>query len=310
MPLDPRKLAGRLLRPLTLRLKQSAKENLGRMLLPFRPDLRQRIEAQGLARYRSHLRDDTLAERLVLAALLARHSRRDPQDVARAHRAYWTSEEVVAHHVTLAERFSSAFLGKHFPMVEALETLLDGGRYHTLCEIGCGSGLVLDYFAKRWPALRALIGLDLSNEQTALNKRSYADARLRFVAADASAWIPEEAEAGTVFVTYDGVLQYFTEAALDSLLRALAGRGPIGFAIIEPIASDYDLDNEERSRLFGGEMSFSHNYPLMFARAGFRTRWRRELPEGRYLMMIATLGDDRAYDCDDPSDQTPAISKP
>ncbi len=295
MSLNSRTAAGGLAR-LKQRVKQSAKQILGRLLLPLRPDLRRRIEARNLERYRSHFRDAPLAERLVLAALLARHNASGTQSaVAESHRRYWESADALKHHISLETRISHVSGGQHHALIVALDQVVAGDRYHALCEIGCGSGLVLDYLGRRWPNLQGLIGLDLSSEQVASNRNRFSEPRLRFDAADASVWISAHAEAGTIFVTYDGVLEHFTEPALETLLRTLAARTPVCFALIEPIAPDYDLDREEHSRLDGGEMSFSHNYPRAFAKAGFHIRWLQELPKGRYLMLIATAGDDSTY---------------
>lgn len=297
MSLDPRSTAGGFSSRLKKRLKKIAKEVAGRFLLPFRRELRRKIEAHGLHRYREHFREVPLSERLVLAALLARHNASATQGtIVESHRRYWASPDAVEHHTSLESRISHASPGgKHYPLLEALDRLVAAGSYHTLCEVGCGSGLLLDQLARRWSNLRELIGLDLSVEQVARNRKRYSDPRLRFDAADASAWIPANAEPGTIFLTYDGVLEYFTEPALEAVLRSLAARPPICFALTEPIAPDYDLHQEEHSRLFGGEMSFSHNYPRVFAKAGFRVCWQQELPQGRYLMLIATAGDDDAY---------------
>jgi SAM-dependent methyltransferase len=295
MSLDPRATATGLSSRLKRRLTKVAKETAGRFLLPFRPDLRRKIEAQGLERYSGHFREVPLAERLVLAALLARQNASGAQStIVDAHRRYWASPDA-APYTSLESRISHVSAGgKHYPLIEALDQIVAAGGYHTLCEIGCGSGLVLDHLGRRWPNLRELVGLDLSAEQVARNRQHFSDPRLRFDAADATAWIPSQAQAGTIFLTYDGVLEYFTEPALEAVLFSLAARPPICFALVEPIASDYDLDREERSRLFGGEMSFSHNYPHAFVKAGFRIRWQQEIP-GRYMMMIATAGDDNAH---------------
>jgi len=281
-------------------LKRSVKARVGRVLLLFAPELRRRIEDCGVDRYLSHHRKTTLIERLVLEGLISLHTSLGKANaVVRSHHDYWAGDLAVAHHRGLQRRFASAFLGRHYPVIEALDRALATGRYEAFCEIGCGSGLVTDYVAKRWPSLRKVIGLDLSEEQVALNRKHYANPRLHFVAADASEWIPKNAEPGTVFFTYDGVLEYFPEETLLALLRALALRGPVCFAIVEPISADYDLDRETKSRLFGGEMTFSHNYPKLFAEAGFSIRWRQEIPAGRYLMMVVSVDADEPFNRND-----------
>lgn len=292
MPLSSPTGSSRSLVPRRGRLKRLVKVLLGRALLVLRPDIARRFETGGVDGCCSRSRDTSFGERLVLAVLIARRAAPGAQsEIADAHRKFWSSAKAVEHHGASAEHsFRTAFLGPHFPMVEALQRELSSGEYHTLCEIGCGSGQVINFMAQRLPELRAFIGLDLSEVQVALNTRHYDDPRLRFVAADATTWIPEHAVGGFAFLTYGGVLEYFPEPVLKAVLRTLAARPPICFALVEPIASDYDLENEVQSRLFGGEMSFSHHYLRAFSEAGFRIRWQKELVPGRWLMMVASLG--------------------
>ena len=66
---------------------------------------------------------------------------------------------------------TATFSAANAPFVEAFREVLAKGRYHTLCEIGCGSGLVLNDLAHRLPQLDTLWGIDLSEQQTARNWR-------------------------------------------------------------------------------------------------------------------------------------------
>lgn len=269
--------------------KRQIKAALGSIILAARPDLKRKLGAFEMSRYRTHYREVSLIDRLAMQALIARHTLTGAQeDVARAHREYWASSAVTEHHATLEQRFESSFLGKHYPILEAMDRLIATGKYHTLCEIGCGAGFVSDYVAKRWPSLRKVIGLDLSAEQIEQNRKRFVNQRLQFEAADATAWITENAEPGMLFFTFDGVLEYFPETTLSNLLQTLAAKAPVAFALVEPIAHDYDLAIEMHSRMFGGEMSFSHNYFHLFAGTGFYVRWQQELPRDRYLMIVAT----------------------
>ncbi len=274
------------------RVKRATKGILGRMLATLRPDIARKIEAGGIDAYLSHFRDESLVERLILEAVIARRQAEGATaGLVQSHTEYWASDKALAFHGRIGRRLETGLLGDHAPLVAALKDVLATGQYHTLCEIGCGSGDLISYFARELPALRELVGIDLSPEQVARNRQRHLDPRLRFVAADANTWIPENIESGTAFLTYDGVLEYFSEPALEALLRAIAAHPPACFAIVEPIAPDFDLDAEAHSRLFGGEMSFSHNYPRAFTAAGFRVRWQGEVPRARYLMLVASLGE-------------------
>jgi SAM-dependent methyltransferase len=272
------------------RLKQAVKVQIGRILMTLMPRLRRKVEDQGLQKFRFNFREATLVERIVFAAVTDRlDSQGVHEPLAEAHRTFWSSERSIDYHKTREARIASDLLGEHLPMVEALEEVLATGRFRALCEIGCGSGYVIDHLAKRWHRLEAFTGIDLSADQIRLNKGNFANPKLNFVAADAADWIDANATPGTAFLTYSGVLEYFTEPALATMLKRLAKCGPVCFALLEPIAREHDLDADPRSHLYGNERSFSHNYPRLFKEAGFTIRWRQELFTHRFLMMVATI---------------------
>jgi SAM-dependent methyltransferase len=173
-----------------------------------------------------------------------------------------------------------------------LQKLIDTPQslYRTLCEIGCGSGLVLEDLAKRLTQLDAFIGLDLSPDQTQRNRERAVDHRIRFEAGDATVWIPEHASSGTVFLTVAGVLEYLPRHKL-SLLFETIGRtlAPSVIAVIEPIPADYDLEKEIDSRPYGPEHSLGHNYPHLLRAAGFDIRFQQvqKLDRSTHLLVVA-----------------------
>lgn len=266
------------------RMRRLVKAMLGTILAGLRPDIVHRLDTGAAPRTRS--------ERLVLAGLVARC--RAAGDMARLmpqHLRYWQSESAVLFHAATEARARDQFGRVHSYAPEMLGELVRISRAQTLCEIGCGSAHALVQFGAALPQLRRLIGLDLSAEQTAINRARYADPRYAFVDGDACRWIPDHAEPGWVFLTYGGVLEYLSEAALGALLRDIAGRAPTALMLIEPIATDYDLAREAHSRPYGDELSLSHNYPRLLAQAGFRELRREERMDGhlRWLAMTATV---------------------
>ncbi len=272
------------------RLKQAVKIQIGRILMTLMPGLRRKVEDQGLQKFRFNYREAPLVERIVFAAVTARlDSQPVHEQLAAAHRTFWSSERAIDYHKSLAARIANGLLGEHLPLVEALEEVLATGRFRELCEIGCGSGYVIDHLAQRWPGLEKFTGIDLSADQIRLNQGNFTNPKLNFVAGDAAAWIDANATPGTAFLTYSGVLEYFTEPALATMLKRLSRSGPVCFALLEPIAREHDLDADPRSHLYGSERSFSHNYPRLFKEAGFTIRWRQELFTHRFLMMVATI---------------------
>jgi len=271
---------------MTRRARSLIKLQLGRVLSWLRPDIVRKLEAS-TETWRPAAWSASRVERLIREALIAKHiADRDEEALTQSHKKFWTGDRAVEFHATVRGREQS-FLGEHYVLVEELERVLAGGRYERLYEIGCGSGFVANHLAERMTMLKDVVGVDLSPKQVAINRQSYSNSRLSFVAADATIWIPENAAPETAFVAYGGVLEYFSQPILEEMLRRIAAHPPVCFALMEPIAPDYDLSRETQSRLFGNEMTLSHNYPHLFAEAGFRVHWQKDLPRARYLMMIA-----------------------
>jgi hypothetical protein len=93
-----------------------------------------------------------------------------------------------------------------------------------------------------------------------------------------------------VFLSHNGVLEYFLREELASLFADIGTRlRPSIASISEPIAVDYDLERETASRPYGDEHSFSHNYVHLLEGAGFRMLHRSEFREGshRLLRLVA-----------------------
>jgi SAM-dependent methyltransferase len=225
------------------------------------------------------------ADRLIVGAMVHRAVRqRKPIDqFAYLHQRMWSSDTITAYHAVVEERFTRWFIPHQSMVVDALERELarQPGRFHTLCEIGCGSGLTLDYLSKRLPAagVRKFIGLDLSPAQVANNSARFSDATCSFVAADACTWIPANAGPGWILFCCGGVLEYLPESVLDGLLAATAdGRmAPVRWAIVEPLDGSHDLTEDPVSRLCGMEQSWSHHYPHHLRRAGLTIHYQHDL---------------------------------
>ena len=269
------------------RLKRLVKRQLGWGLSRLRPDIVRKIESR-LETERMPGSADSLIERLVLEAEIARHMAAHEEEVlVRSHKAFWSGDRALVFHGAANDRLERNFFGKHKELLENLQYFLGQGRYERLCEIGCGSGFLTNALMERFPMLTEVVGIDLCAKQAEMNRARYSNPRLHFVAADATAWVPEHARSATIYLTYDGVLEYFTQHELEGMLRSIAGHEPVCFALMEPIAFDYDLETEIQSRLFDSDMSLSHNYPRIFREAGFRVHWQKDLPRERYLMMVA-----------------------
>jgi O-methyltransferase involved in polyketide biosynthesis len=134
------------------------------------------------------------------------------------------------------------------------------------------------------------VGLDLNDVALARAcARLGPQARARFVQADGAQWIAANRAPGTVLLTNGGVLEYFAPESVDGILAALAATGPSAVVLIEPLDPAHDLATMPDSRIFGREDSFSHNYPVRLARAGFRIVRQEEVqtPPIRWLIVVA-----------------------
>lgn len=206
------------------------------------------------------------------------------------HARFWRSANDGAWYQRTAHRFESWFLREHGEFIEAVVRAVAGDpRWVHFWEIGTGDGRVLEYFAGRLPGVGDFTGIDLNEARIARN-RSARSGRLRFVCADAAAFVREHGQPGSVLLTNAGVFEYFAPAVLAELFAHVGERlAPGGLALIEPLADDMDLDRESASRPFGAERSFSHNYPRLLADAGFEIVHRREkrVKGHRFIELVA-----------------------
>lgn len=269
------------------RLKRAIRTTLGRLLTLVDPAAAARVAAGDLPARLGR------RERLLIASLVARHAKAGTLDqLAPLHAWLWQGEQAVSFHQWAQARFDSWWTPYHAQIVVPLRSLIerDGSPYHSLCEIGCGSGLILEDLARRLPTLRSITGLDLSASQTRLNRSRRVDPRIRFEHGDACQWIPRQGGAGTVYLTVAGVFEYFSRDSLQSLFALLAQQqAPAVIALIEPIAANHDLDQDPQSHPYGFENSVGHNYRHLLREAGFELHFlRRQHLEGQmFLLLVA-----------------------
>ena len=268
-------------------LKRAIKVALGRVLAWLRPRQMEQVRA---GRLPPRL---TALHRLLIAAHVADCERAGtPERLTPLQNWLWRGEQSVNFHAQAEARFQSWWMDCDSAITLPMTKLFADHpeRFHTLCEIGCGHGLVLQDLATRFPALKTLIGLDMSAAQTERNRARFAggDARLGFESGDALEWLPAHVGAGWMLFTNAGVLEYFPPAALEQLLRQLSARGPCAFALAEPVAADFDWRHATASMPFSAERTFSHPYPHLFRQAGWQVLFAEERqPSSRHLLLLA-----------------------
>lgn len=269
-------------------LKRTLRLTMGRILLALQPGLRQKIEKGQIPDYLS------VWDKCSIGAVVAAHSQAGTLDkLNHLHQWAWKKDQAVEFHSQASTFFKQYWLEHHSAIEPEIRKEIDRipGQYSTLCEIGCGTGLVLQHLGNHLTELKRFVGLDLSPAQIKLNQENFRGLdKYAFAAADAAEWIPQQAQPGWIYFTNAGVLEYFPRATLAKLFAAvMATKQPAAFAIIEPIGS-YDLDRETESRPHGHEHSLAHNYRLLFKDAGFTIRFEttQEFDGQRWILLIAS----------------------
>ena len=197
---------------------------------------------------------------------------KDFDKLAELQRNYWLNQGA-QYFARMNKSFQEAFLPDCAFIFDLLQQELEKETEHfnTLVEIGTGNGRVLNYLQSKFPQINKFIGIDLSQEQIDINTKNNAgNSKLEFVASDAYEWTKVNGSSYTIFVTSRGVLEYFTEKRLTEFLSTLNQIGNIYFVAIEPNGVDHDFSINPNSQPYGHERSFSHNYALLFEKAGFQ----------------------------------------
>jgi SAM-dependent methyltransferase len=268
--------------PIKRRVKVTLGQSLG-VLLPDR--LKQLQQGQRPLPY-------ALLDRLLATALWDRLLREGRSDViANLHRSIWKRPDVQAYYETTESWFNNRFLTEHVQIVGEMQKVAANGQYHSLCEIGCGRGLMTSYFADNLKGVDRFFGLDLNETQIEMNRARFTNPKVNFSAGDALAWIKQQTRPGWIVTSYESLL-YFSQVELEDLFAYVAKNlAPAAFAIMEILDSKYDLQRETASRAFDGVLHFSHNHPELLRRAGFTIRYQEERKTGgvRWILLLATI---------------------
>ena len=189
---------------------------------------------------------------------------------------YWEQEADEDAHVW-QDRFEKEFLGHNVAIIDALVKAINLNDYGRLYEIGCGHGQVLQYLVNRLNGIDEFIGIDISEEQIKKNKEDFDHPKVEFHAGDAVAWIINNAQPYSIFLTNGGVFEYFLQKELESIFKYIIDKcSPAVIGIVETIGSDHNLKIEHNSLIYGREMAFSHNYPYLMQKAGLEVIYQSE----------------------------------
>ncbi|MFT6127482.1 MAG: hypothetical protein ACJA2M_000463 [Polaribacter sp.] len=252
---------------------------LGNILVVLRPKKARQLSEDGLTLV---IGDNLSAsERLMRRAILKKIEKtKDYDKLAQLHKTYWVKQgdDFVNNTQNNLENI-------HLP---AYKTVLDILKNEILCapikfekliEIGTGNGSVLNFLSSNYLEIDNLIGIDLSEEQTIANKVNYKNnPKLEFIDGDVLDWVENQRQGHMVFLTFRGVLEYFSQQQLICFFEKLNSLGKIIFFAIEPIDSNNDFKTDSNSKVYGFEGAFSHDYKKIFEDAGFKI-WHAEQKE-------------------------------
>jgi tRNA G46 methylase TrmB len=250
-------------------MKEQLKHAVGTALVTLFPKKAVSLEKKGLTIPNSKF---NLIERQMRHAILNKAvSKNNFDELSRIHNHYWVNQG--KDFFSSSNSFKNYFLPNcTFIFDIAKEKILKNEvQFDTLVEIGTGNGDVLHYLESNFPKIDKFVGIDLSSEQIKINKEKYKEnLRLEFINSEAFEWVKKEGRKNTVFMTSNGVFEYFSELQLREFIKYTYSLGRVLFIIIEPTELNQNFELNANSIPFGFEKSFSHNYCKIFQDFGFK----------------------------------------
>lgn len=190
------------------------------------------------------------------------------------HREFWREQKPSQWYEKTADRFESTHQPVIFPLAKTVQPWLEKKQINSVVEFGCGNGAWLAHLKKHW-RIDEFIGVDISENQINQCREIYPD--IQFNAQDILAWMKANASDHTIYHTNCGVLEYLSQASVESLFGMVSSGENNLLFLVEPLADDYDLELEFDSRIYGLEHSYAHNHPWLLKQAGFRVIMLEEL---------------------------------
>ncbi|GAA0745716.1 hypothetical protein GCM10009431_21040 [Gaetbulibacter jejuensis] len=251
-------------------------KHIGNVLVFLRPKKAQELSENRITLVHKNKNNLSFQERLMRFALVQKLETLDDHNkIAEQNKTFWINESATELFTETKDSINTFFIPHCTFIFDLLKQEISNQdqEIDTLVEIGTGNGSILNHLSTEFPNFKKLIGIDLSANQIEINKKKYKqNTKLEFVTSDAYDWIKKNGKKNTVFVTYNGVLEYFLEQQLQELLIEINKLKNIFFVSIEPNGASHDFDKDPNTQLYGDEPSFSHNYPKLFKNAGF-TLW-------------------------------------
>ncbi|MGH1486110.1 MAG: class I SAM-dependent methyltransferase [Cellvibrionaceae bacterium] len=274
--------------------KQKLAGLIGSYLLPLFPKKSNKLKNQDFTLAHANNNYSFLDNILRLGLLHNIIKTDNTTELADYHQKFWQSDAATAYHEkTLSE---DAILPAFAHITDDIDNIIttSGYEFSTLCEIGSGSGQLLNHLSKSITRVDQFIGIDLSQDTADACNQRYPEDNIQFVAGDAKEWIKNNGQSHWVYVSYRGVLEYFPQ---DTLLAFLSDTKqackPCIFVIVEPLGINHDLENSTQSEPYSAEFSFSHHYEHLFSSAGFdihSIQIEPYLPNAKLICLVASSG--------------------
>ena len=264
---------------------------VGSLLVTLRPQKVKQLSEKGLTLV---LGDNlSLSERLMRRAILKKIEKNEDHDqLAQLHKTYWAKQG--DHFVNNTEdNLKNIHLPAYKDTLDVLKNEISNApmAFEKLVEIGTGNGSVLNYLSSNYPDIKDFIGIDLSEEQTKINQINYKDnSKLKFIGGDVLDWLENQQQGNFVFLTFRGVLEYFTQQQLITFFKKLNALGNIIFYAIEPTDSEHNYETNPNSKVYGVEGSFSHNYEKLFKDTRFNVWYSDAKSESGHPYIIKIVG--------------------
>lgn len=264
---------------------------LGNLLVLLRPKKVRQLSEQGITLVLAN--NLSLSERLMRRAILKKIEKaKDYDQLAQLHKIYWSKrgDDFVKN---TQNNLENIHLPAYKSILEVFKYELSNTsiKFDKFIEIGTGNGSVLNFLSSYYHDISNFVGIDLSHEQTKTNKINYQNnPKLNFVGGDVLDWIENQPQGNMVFLTFRGVLEYFSQQQLIAFFEKLNGMGNILFFAIEPSDANYDFNTQTESKVYGVEGSFTHNYLKLFQNAGFSIWYLEHKKEEGHSNLMTIVG--------------------
>ncbi len=250
--------------------KELVKQSIGTVMLPLMPKRANNIAEN---EFSMTVGERSFVDSCLRAGMARKMLQSDMTDVmSHYHRNFWTGEKGTEFHRHVRDQVVTAYEDYFTYLADEINQLTTQfPQLNTLVEIGAGGGSFLNRLMQDVNGIDTVIGNDLSPGTIAENREIFP--HIEWVDGDGKKWVEDNAQQNTIFVTFRGVLEYFTEYDLDSYFATISGeKAPAALILVEPVAIDHNLDSQIHSRAYGTEYSFSHNYPHLVRKNGFHLR--------------------------------------